>query len=150
MAAVLAAQTSAQTPPKALLPKGEGDPTRQKMAGSGLGRTPFSLPDGIHLRSKSPAVAAALKAPERAPKGEIKVLPVPPPPLPTPLKVRAILIGSQTRLALIDRHIVREGDSIEGEKILVIAKEYVVLGQGDKKRTLFLQQSPIHLIVEEK
>jgi hypothetical protein len=150
MAAVLAAQTSAQTPPKEFLPKGGGDSTRQKMAGSGLGRNPFSLPDGIHLRSKSPAVPAALKAPETAPKGETKVLDVPPSPLPTPLKVRAILIGSQTRLALIDRHIVREGDSLEGEKILVIAKDYVVLGEGDKKRTLFLHQSPVHLTVEEK
>ena len=150
MAAVLAAQTSAQTAPKEDLSKGERDSARQKMAGSGPGRNPFSLPAGIHHRSKSPAVAAAPKAPEMAPKGETKVLDVPPPPLPAPLKVRAILIGSQTRLALIDRQIVREGDSIEGEKILAIAKDYVVLGQGDNKRTLFLQQSPLHLTVEEK
>ena len=150
MAAVLAAQTSAQSPPKELLPKGEGDSSRQKMAGSGPGKNPFSLPAGIHLRSKSPAVPDALKAPEKAPQRETKGVDIPPPPLPTSLKVRAILIGSQTRLALIDRHIVREGDSIEGEKILVIAKESVVLGQGDKKRTLFLQQSPVHLTVEEK
>ena len=149
MGLIFVAQASAQAFPKEPLLKRQEDSTQQKI-GSGPGRNPFSLPAGIHLRSKSPAVPAALKAPETAPKGETKVLDVPPSPLPTPLKVRAILIGSQTRLALIDRHIVREGDSIEGEKILVIAKEYVVLGQGDKKRTLFLQQSPIHLTVEEK
>ena len=147
MAAVLAAQTSAQTPPKALLPKGEGDSTRQEI-GSGPGKNPFSLPAGIHLRSKSKAVPMALKAPETAPKGEAKVLNAPPPP--APLKIRAILITSQSRLALIDRHIVRVGESIQEEKILEIAKDFVVLGKGDKKRTLLLHQSPIHLTAEEK
>ena len=150
MGLIFVAQASAQPSPKEPLLKGQEDSTQQKMAGSGPGKNPFSLPAGIHLRSKSKAVPVALKAPETAPKGETKVLDVPPSPLPTPLKVRAILIGSQTRLALIDRHIVREGDSLEGEKILVIAKDYVVLGEGDKKRTLFLHQSPVHLTVEEK
>jgi hypothetical protein len=148
MAAVLAAQTSAQNPQKELLPKGQEDSAQQKMIGSGPEKNPFSLPAGIHLRSKSKAVPMALKAPEAAPKGEAKVLNAPPPP--APLKVRAILIGSQTRLALIDRHIVRVGDSIQEEKILEIAKDYVVLGKGDKKRTLLLHQSPVHLTVEEK
>jgi len=154
MGLIFVAQASAQASPKELYPKGEGDSARQKMAGSGPGRNPFSLPAGIHLRSKtqgvSQAVPAALKAPEKIPLRETKVLDVPPLPLPSPLRVRAILIGGQSRWALIDRHIVREGDSLEGEKILVIAKDYVVLGQGDKKRTLFLHQSPVHLTVEEK
>jgi hypothetical protein len=146
---IFVAQAFAQASPKEPLPTGQEDSAQQKI-GSGLGRNPFSFPDGIQLRSKSPAVAAAPKAQETARKGETKVLDVPPPPLPAPLKVRAILIGGQTRLALIDRHIVREGDSIGGEKILVIAKEYVFLGQGDKKRTLFLHQSSVHLTVEKK
>ena len=150
MGLIFAVQTSAQTPPKELLLRGQEDSAQQKMIESGPGRNPFSLPAGIHLRSKSTAVPMASRVLETAPKMETKVLDVPPPPPPAPLKIRAILIGSQTRLALIDRHIVREGDSLEGEKILVIAKEYVVLGQGDKKRTLFLQQSPVHLTVEEK
>jgi hypothetical protein len=145
---IFAAQTSAQNPQKELLPKGQEDSAQQKMIGSGPEKNPFSLPVGIHLRSKSKAVPMALKAPETAPKGEAKVLNAPPPP--APLKVRAILISSQTRLALIDRHIVRVGDSIQEEKILEIAKEYVVLGKGDKKRTLLLHQSPVHLTVEEK
>ncbi|MFH1757656.1 MAG: hypothetical protein ABH969_06390 [Pseudomonadota bacterium] len=149
MGEIFAAQASAQTPPKELLPKGEGDSTRQKMAGSGPGRNPFSLPAGIHLRSKSKTVPMASKVLETAPKKETKVLDVPPPP-PAPLKVRAILITSQSRLALIDRHIVSVGDSIQEEKILEIAKDRVVLGKGDKKRTLLLHQSPVHLTVEEK
>jgi hypothetical protein len=146
---IFAAQTSAQNPQKELLPKGQEDSAQQKMIGSGPEKNPFSLPVGIHLRSKSKAVPMALKAPETSPKAGAKVLDVPPPP-PAPLKVRAILISSQTRLALIDRHIVRVGDSIQEEKILEIAKDYVVLGKGDKKRTLLLHQSPVHLTVEEK
>ena len=150
MAAVFAVQTSAQTPPKELLLRGQEDSAQQKMIGSSPGRNPFSLPAGIHLRSKSKAVPMASKVLETAPKMETKVLDVPPPPPPAPLKIRAILITSQSRLALIDRHIVRVGESIQEEKILEIAKDYVVLGKGDKKRTLLLHQSPVHLTVEEK
>jgi hypothetical protein len=130
-AEVFAVQASAQKPQKEL-------------------RNPFSLPAGVHLRSKGQAVPAPAKAPEKTPQQKIQIPDIPSSPLPAPLKVKAILIGSHSRLALIDRHIVREGDSIEGEKILVIAKDHVVLGQGDKKRTLFLHQSPVHLTVEEK
>jgi hypothetical protein len=149
MGLIFAVQTSAQTPPKERLLRGQEDSAQQKMVGSGPGRNPFSLPAGIHLRSKSTAVPMASKVLETAPKMETKVLDVPPPP-PAPLKIRAILITSQSRLALIDRHIVRVGESIEEEKILEIAKDYVVLGKGDKKRTLLLHQSPILLTIKEK
>lgn len=145
---IFAVQTSAQTPPKELLLRGQEDSAQQKMIGSGPEKNPFSLPAGIHLRSKSKAVPMASKVLETAPKMETKVLDAPPPP--APLKIRAILITSQSRLALIDRHIVRVGESIQEEKILEIAKDYVVLGKGDKKRTLLLHQSPVHLTVEEK
>ena len=147
---IFAAQTSAQNPQKELLPKGQEDSTQQKMIKSSPGRNPFSLPAGIHLRSMREAVPVASRVPETAPQREIKILDIPPSPLPAPLKVRAILITSQSRLALIDRHIVRVGESIQEEKILEIAKDYVVLGKGDKKRTLLLHQSPIHLTAEEK
>ncbi len=113
-------------------------------------RNPFSLPAGVHLRSKVQSGPAPAKAPEKTPQQKMKIPEIPPSPLPAPLKVKAILIGSHSRLALIERHIVREGDSIGGEKILVIGKDHVVLGQGDKKRTLFLHQSPVHLTVVEK
>jgi len=148
MGLIFAVQTSAQNSPKERLLRGQEDSAQQKIMGSGPGRNPFSLPAGIHLRSKSTAVPMASKVLETAPKRETKVLDVPPPP--SPLKIKAILITSQSRLALIDRHIVRVGESIQEEKILEIAKDYVVLGKGDKKRTLLLHQSPIHLTVEEK
>ena len=139
-AEVFAVQALAQKPQKELRPKREED----------SGRNPFSLPAGVHLRSKSQGVPAAVKAPEKTPPRETKMVDIHPSPVPPPLTVKAILISSQSRWALIDRHMVREGDSIGGEKILVIAKDHVVLGGGDKERKLFLHQSPVHLTVEEK
>ena len=70
--------------------------------------------------------------------------------LPSPLKVKAILISDRIRLALIDRHIVTVGDSIQDEKVLEIKTDRVILGKGDQKRTLLLSQSPVLLTVEEK
>ena len=67
-----------------------------------------------------------------------------------PMKVRAILISDHARLVLIDHHIVTEGDSIRGEKVLEIKKDRVTLGKGDQRRTLHLSQSPVQLTVEER
>jgi hypothetical protein len=140
----------AQTPPQEPLWKGPTDSPRQKMGRSSPSRDPFSLPPGIHLRSKIKAVPVVSKTPETVPQAKIRVPEVPPSPLPPFLNVKAILIGDRTRLALIDRHVVGEGDSIQEEKVLVIAKDFVVLGKGEKRRTLFLRQSPVHVTVEEK
>jgi hypothetical protein len=95
------------------------------------GRDPFSLPSGVYLlsKAKTAAVTNALSHPQR---------------------VKAILISDYIRLALIDRHIVTVGDSINGEKILEIKPNQVILGKGNKKRTLPLYQSPFSFKVEEK
>ena len=77
---------------------------------------------------------------------EVKPIDVPPP----PLKLRAILIGDHIRLASIDRRIVTVGDMIQEERVLEIKSDQVVLGKGDKKRSLNLSQSPIRLNVEER
>jgi hypothetical protein len=70
--------------------------------------------------------------------------------LPSPLKVKTILISDHVRLALIDRHIVKVGDSIHDEKVLEIKTDRVILGKGDQKRTLLLSQSPVLLTIEER
>jgi len=95
------------------------------------GRDPFSLPSGVYLlsKAKTAAVTNALSHPQR---------------------VKAILISDYIRLALIDRHIVTVGDSINGEKILEIKPNKVILGKGNKKRTLPLYQSPFSIKVEGK
>lgn len=98
-------------------------------------RNPFFLPPGVHLLSND--------------KTESK-LETPSPDLSPPKVVKAILISKNIRLAVIGRHIVTIGDSINDEKILDIKPDKVILGKGDKKRDLFLYQSPIPIIQEEK
>lgn len=95
------------------------------------GRDPFSLPSGVYLLSKAKIapVTNALSHPQR---------------------VKAILISDYVRLALIDRYIVTVGDSINGEKILEIKPNQVILGKGKKKRILPLYQSPFSIKVEGK
>lgn len=96
-------------------------------------RNPFSLPSGVYLLSDSRTTSVT---------GETEKI--------LETRVKAILISDHVRLALIDKHIVTVGDSINDEKILEIKPEKVILGKGNKKRTLFLYHSLIPLIIEEK
>lgn len=111
----------------------------------GSQRDPFIFPPGVRLLSKNgtPSVIKGTDSSRTASIPEIK-------PVDIPLKVNAILIGEHLRLASIDRHIVAVGDMIHAEKILEIEKDRVIVGRGDKRRTLLLSQSPVHLTVEEK
>jgi hypothetical protein len=107
------------------------------------GRDPFLLPSGVHLLSKIDTAFGAKGIPSKTDSKSNDILP-------SPLKVKAIFISDHVRLALIDRHIVTVGDSIQGEKVLEIKTDRVVLGKGDQKRTLLLSQSPVLLTVEER
>jgi hypothetical protein len=107
------------------------------------GRDPFLLPSGVHLISNKGTSMGTKGIPSKLADNPGDVLP-------SPLKVKAILISDRFRLALIDRHIVTAGDSIQDEKVLEIEKDRVILGKGNRKRTLLLSQSPVLLTVEEK
>jgi len=107
------------------------------------GRDPFLLPSGVRLLSK---IDTAPGAKGISSKTEGKPNDI----LPSPLKVKTILISDHVRLALIDRHIVKVGDSIHDEKVLEIKTDRVILGKGDQKRTLLLSQSPVLLTIEER
>ena len=102
---------------------------------AGTVRDPFSLPLGVHPLSKEENKGEAAKVTngEESKMGRVK----------------AILISRHISLALVDRRIVKIGDSINGEKVVEISPDQVVLGKGGKKRTLFLPQSAIPLRVEE-
>jgi type II secretory pathway component PulC len=104
-------------------------------------KDPFSLPPGVRLFSKEIPVQESkkiLQAPEEVKPAEVM------------LKLKAILIGDHIRLASIDRSIVSIGDFINGEKVLEIRSDRVILEKEGKKRTIFLEQSPIKLTVEER
>ncbi len=101
------------------------------------GGDPFVLPPGVRLLSKNEPTLG---------KFENKPIAI----SPLPLKIKAILISDHIRLASIDRYIVTVGDLIYDEKVLEIKADQVILGKGDKKRTIFLDQSPIKLTVERQ
>jgi hypothetical protein len=42
------------------------------------------------------------------------------------------------------------GDRIDDERVLEIKPDRVILGKGDRRRTLLLHQSPVQLTTEEK
>jgi hypothetical protein len=109
--------------------------TQRERLNDGIGRDPFSLPLGIHPLSKgeNKGETATVTKGEESKTG----------------RVRAILISRHISLALVDRHIVKIGDSIDGEKVVEISPDQVVLEKGGKKRALFLPQSVIPLRVEE-
>ena len=117
--------------------------TKGKMVSSQkTGRDPFLLPPGVYLLSNKEATTRTKGVPSKSAKN-------PGDGVPSPLKVKAILISDRIRLALIDRHIVTVGDSIQGEEVLEIKKDRVILGKREQKRTLLLSQSPVLLTVEE-
>ena len=113
-----------------------GQPTKKISISRESGRGPFNLPPGVHLFSKKKATPGTQ---EVSPKDISS----------QSLKINAILISDRIRLASIGRHIVTVGDTIYEEKVLEIKNDRVILGKGDKTRTLLLNQSPIKLIVEE-
>ncbi len=100
-------------------------------------RDPFALPLGVHLLSKGDTTSGTQ---------EVSSTEISPP----SLKINAILISDRIRLASIGQHIVTVGDSIQDEKILEIKNDRVIVGKGDKKRTLLLSQSPVQLTIEGK
>jgi len=108
-------------------------------------KDPFSLPSGVRLLSKE---GPAQEDKKFQPVAEIKPTEIKP--VETPLKLKAILIGDHVRLASIDRSIVTVGDSVNGEKVLEIRSDRVILEKEGKKRTLVLDQSPVKITVEER
>jgi hypothetical protein len=104
-------------------------------------RNPFSLPTGVYLATKGHGTGVKEKT--STPGAQASELP------PNPLKVKAILISNHIRLASIGQHVVTVGDSIQGDKVLEITRDGVVLGKGNNKWTLLLEQSPVRFIVEE-
>ena len=131
-----------QAETKEMLQKDEESPSQKKSEGTRL-RNPFLLPPGIYFLSKE-GVGFVRKEKATGPDAKLEEIET------SPFKVRAILISDQIRLATIGSHIVAVGDKLNGETILEIKNDRVILGKGDRKRTLHLHQSPVQLTIEEK
>ncbi len=127
-----------------------GQPKRKPAISSESRKDSFSLPSGIRPLSREVHVpenkiedkkVTAMATPDIKPVEK---------PVEAPLKLKAILISDHVRLASIDRSIVTVGDSINGEKVLDIRPDRVILEKEGKKRTILLDQSPIKIIVEDR
>lgn len=110
-------------------------------------KNPFALPPGIRPLS---TVVPAQEEKKDLTTAVVPATETPPEPKPAvpPLKLKAILISDHVRLASIDRSIVSVGDMFNDEKVLEIRNDRVILEKEGKKRTLFLDQSPVKLTVE--
>ena len=127
---------------KEMVQEDEESPSQKKPADT-RSRNPFLLPWGVYLLSKEGA-APVRKEKATGPDAKLEEIES------SPFKVRAILISDQIRLATIGSQIVAVGDKLNDETILEIKKDRVTLGNGDRKRTLHLHQSPVQLTIEEK
>lgn len=106
-------------------------------------RNPFLLPPGVYLLSKEGPPSSQKEGSTTAMIKRLKIDS-------SPLKVKAILISDHLRLATIGRFVVTIGDAIHDERVLEIKTDRVILGKGDKKRTLLLNQNPVQLTIEDK
>jgi hypothetical protein len=131
-----------QAETKEMLQKDEETSSQKKSEGARL-KNPFLLPPGIYFLSKE-GVGSVRKEKTTGTDAKLEEIET------SPFKVRAILISDQIRLATIGPHIVAVGDKLNGETILEIKNDRVILGKGDRKRTLHLHQSPVQLTIEEK
>jgi len=127
---------------KEMLQNDEESPSQKKSQGTRV-RNPFLLPPGVYFLSKDGA-GSVRKEKDKGPEAKLEEIET------SPFKVRAILISDQIRLATIGSHIVAVGDKLNGETILEIKNDRVIIGKGDRKRTLLLRQSPVQLTIEEK
>ena len=134
---ITADRTSAQNPPKTTDLKTKETVSKLERIESRRERDPFLLPQGVHPLSALPQRPSS--------KGDEKPREIP---LPF-LEVKAILISDRLRLASINRQIVTVGDLIGDERVLEIQKDRVILGKGDKIRSLLLKQSPVRITPEK-
>ena len=131
-----------QAETKEMLQNDEESPSQKKSQGTRV-RNPFLLPPGVYFLSKEGA-GPGRKEKGKGPEAKLEEMET------SLYKVRAILISDQIRLATIGSYIVTVGDKIDGETIFEIKSDRVILGKGDRKRTLHLRQSPVQLTIEEK
>lgn len=106
-------------------------------------QTPRPIPfnrEELEILSRGPWGRNPFLTPEEeAPLGDPARLPVGAPPGFAPLEVRAILVSEERRIAMIDGHMVAEGDLIGEERVLEIRPHAVVLSKGKRTRTIEIE-----------
>lgn len=95
------------------------------------GRDPFECPSGVELRvAEEGESLKAIEAPVK--------------------KVTAILITDSRKVASINHKVVAVGDVIDGERVLEIKPDRVILQKGGRKQVIMLDESPIQWTKNEE
>jgi len=94
------------------------------------GKDPFKFPPGAELRvAEQGESLKAIQAPVK--------------------KLTAILITDSQKVASINHKVVTVGDVIDGERVLEIMPDRVILQKGTSKRVITLDESPIQWIKDK-
>jgi len=116
------AASSAETSPN------EADPSRN----------PFALPAGVHSLNQPSGAAANLRPPGEAGASDDTGPARAAVPAPPARELSGILVGPRDRVAIIDGTLLRAGESLEGEHVIDIRQDHVVLARDGQRRTLRL------------
>lgn len=100
-------------------------------------RNPFALPEGVRSLAE-PAAPADPKASGEVGASTEKDMAKAATPEPPARQLSGILVGPRDRVAIIDGALVRPGDSLEGERVIEIRRDQVVLAREGQRRTLRL------------
>ena len=117
------------------------DALSKTAASLGLGdpsRNPFALPSGVRPVNQPTKAAANIGPPGEAGVADGKDGTRAPGPKPPASELSGILVGARDRVAIINGTLVRSGDSIEGERVIDIRRDHVVLARDGQRRTLRL------------
>ncbi|MFQ5881980.1 MAG: hypothetical protein ACE5I9_05850 [Candidatus Methylomirabilales bacterium] len=123
-----APQQAAQQAPRLTTPKREVTLMREELEALSRGpwgRNPFLTPE-----EEAVALGLVSTQEELAPGF-------------APLEVRAILVSEGRKVAMINSHVVTEGDLVGEERVLEIRPHAVVLGKGKHTRTVEMQFSSL-------
>lgn len=102
-------------------------------------RDPFALPQGVRLLSElsgaiNPTAVGEVGTEKSAQKDGGKAAAAEP----RARQLSGILVGPRDRVAIIDGTLVRPGDSHDGEQVIDIQRDHVVLARDGQRRTLRL------------
>jgi type II secretory pathway component PulC len=100
------------------------------------GRDPFELSPGVKLRGVKKAKSRKAIKPSVKKKSAKAIEP-------PAKKVTAILITDSRKIASINHKVVTVGDSIDGEKVLEIKPDRVILEKNGKRKVIMLEESPV-------
>lgn len=115
--------------------------TPRKARGDTWGRNPFLTPAEEFMLARGIRSKAEMEAEKESPKMPLTTA--------TVLRLEAIIISDSRKIAIINNKPVTEGDLVEGERVVRILPNEVVLQKGNIQRRVAVQTPSIPLIIQK-